>query len=67
MANLITREHAEEVIAVHAILQDLHYRIYNSGNHDVADAVHRAARELEHPSVTGPLSQIGAPSGEIRP
>lgn len=59
MAIQISREHAEEVVNLHALLVELRLATWNAGNREVSDALQRAARELEHPSVTGPLNQVG--------
>lgn len=58
---------ANRVIDAHRELVDLYYDLYQHGHRDVGQAVERAARELQHPSITGPLNHRGVDSAEIRP
>jgi hypothetical protein len=55
------------VISEYQALKLLETDLRATGDTEVADAVLRAARELEHPSVTGNLNQLGINSKQIRP
>lgn len=63
----VTASLGNRVISEYQALKLLEVDLRGVGDNDVADAVLRAARELEHPSVTGVLNQVGINSRQIRP
>lgn len=59
---------AAQVVAEYNNLADLERQLRQYGAKSLADAVHRARRELQNDDVTGELNRIGGVnSGAIRP
>lgn len=58
---------ANSLVTQYSALVTLENSIRDYGDGEVASAIQRARRELEHPAVTGALNNVGVYSRTIRP